>query len=53
MFAVALVLLIAVVMLAVGLQVAMFTKDRPIYGVMGLVLLAGPGALLAILTAAF
>jgi len=53
MFAVVLVLFIAVIVVACGLQVAMFTKDKPIYGMLGLVVLAGPGALLAILTAAF
>ncbi|MET1071961.1 MAG: hypothetical protein ABWY11_04865 [Umezawaea sp.] len=53
MFSVVLVLFIAVVLAAVGLLVAMLVKDKPLYGVMGLVFLAGPGAFFAVLTAVF
>ncbi|PRY41446.1 hypothetical protein [Umezawaea tangerina] len=53
MFAVVLVLFIGVVVAGVGLLAAMLVKDKPLLGVLGLVFLAGPGALLAVLTAAF
>ncbi|GAA1303986.1 hypothetical protein [Saccharothrix xinjiangensis] len=49
MSVVVLVLLIAVVLAAIGLMVTMFVKDRPLHGVVGLGLLAGPGPLLALL----
>ncbi|WP_306749940.1 hypothetical protein [Saccharothrix yanglingensis] len=48
MSVVVLVLLIAALVTAVGLLVTMFLKDKPLYGAMGLGLLAGPGALLAL-----
>lgn len=53
MSVVVLVLFVVVLLAAVGLLAAMLVKDKPMYGVLGLVVLIGPGALLAILTAAF
>ncbi|MCS7482478.1 hypothetical protein ACFFQW_11790 [Umezawaea endophytica] len=53
MFAVVLVLFVAVILVGIGFLAAMLVKDKPMYGVMGLVVLAGPGAVFAILTAAF
>ncbi|MFC6093528.1 hypothetical protein Q5530_07505 [Saccharothrix sp. BKS2] len=43
------VLLVAVILAAAGLMVVMFLRDKPLYGVVGLGLLAGPGSLLAVL----
>jgi hypothetical protein len=42
-----LVLAIAVVATAAGLLVAMYTKDKPFYGVVALGILLGPGTILA------
>lgn len=47
MSVVVLVLLAAVVMAAVGLLVAMFVKDRPLYGALSIFVLAGPATVLA------
>ncbi len=46
---VVLVLFFAAVVFAVGLLVAMATRDKPFYGAMGVCLIAGPGSLLAFL----
>ncbi|ROP42052.1 hypothetical protein [Saccharothrix texasensis] len=48
MYFVVLVLLVAMVLAAVGLMVGMFVKDKPLYGALGLGVLTGPGALLAL-----
>jgi hypothetical protein len=44
-----LVLFFAVVAVTVGGMVAMFVRDKPFYGAMGLCVLAGPGTVLAFL----
>jgi hypothetical protein len=48
MSVVVLVLLVVALLAAIGLLITMFIKDEPLLGVAGLGLLAGPGALLAI-----
>ncbi|MFD9734555.1 hypothetical protein [Umezawaea sp. NPDC059074] len=53
MFLVSVVLLVLVALVGIGLLGAMMAKDKPLYGVAGLVVLAVPGALLAIMTTAF
>jgi hypothetical protein len=47
MSVVVLVLLTLVVLAAGGLLVAMFLKDKPFYGTLGLGVLLGPGTALA------
>jgi hypothetical protein len=47
MSVVVLVLLFAAVLVALGLLVGMYTKDRPFYGAMAVCLLTGPCAVLA------
>ncbi|MBW4717267.1 hypothetical protein [Saccharothrix obliqua] len=49
---VVMILLIAVLVTAIGLQVKMFAKDKPLLGVYSLGLIIGPGALLAVAYAA-
>jgi hypothetical protein len=49
MSVVVLALLFAVVVATVGLMVAMFVKDEPWYGAMGLCLLIGVGTVLTFL----
>lgn len=44
---VVLALFLAVVLAAIGLLVGMYTKDKPLYGVVALGALAGPGTILA------
>jgi hypothetical protein len=44
-----LVLLFAVVVGVAGGMVAMFVKDKPLYGAIGVGVLAGPGTVLAFL----
>jgi hypothetical protein len=51
MSVVVLLLLALAVLGAAGLLVAMFTKDRPIYGALGVGILLGPGTALAFLYA--
>jgi predicted RND superfamily exporter protein len=46
MSVVVLALLCAVVVTVAGFLVAMFVRDRPSYGAMGLLLLLGPGTVL-------
>ncbi len=48
MYVVVLVLLVVMVVSAVGLMAWMFVKDEPLYGAVGLGVLAGPGSLLAL-----
>ncbi|GAA1354116.1 hypothetical protein GCM10009660_54610 [Catellatospora bangladeshensis] len=43
-----LVLLAATVLAAAGLMVAMFVKDEPFYGAVGLGVLSGPGSVMAL-----
>ncbi|MEV0677348.1 hypothetical protein AB0I60_12600 [Actinosynnema sp. NPDC050436] len=52
MSVVVLVLMIAALLAAIGLQVVMLVKDKPFYGVLSLCLMTGPGALLGLLYAA-
>jgi hypothetical protein len=47
MSAVVLSLLVAIVAVAVGFFVAMFRRDEPLLGGIGVCLLVGPGSLLA------
>lgn len=49
MSVVVLALLITVIAAVVGAMVAMFVKDEPFYGAMGICALAGPGTLLTAL----
>lgn len=49
MSVVVLALLIAVVMAVGGLLVAMYVKNKPLYGALGLCVLLGPGILLSFL----
>lgn len=49
MSVVVLVLFLAVVVAVAGAMVAMFVKDKPFYGAMGLCVLLGPGTVLAFL----
>lgn len=49
MSVVVLVLFVAAVAAAVGLLVAMFVKDKPLYGGIGVGVLTGPGTVLAFL----
>ncbi|MFI9012057.1 hypothetical protein ACIGNX_32940 [Actinosynnema sp. NPDC053489] len=48
MSVVVLVLLCVAVLAALGLLAYMLVKDKPLYGVLGLGVLAGPGPLLAL-----
>jgi hypothetical protein len=40
------VFLIAVIIAVVALMAAMYVKDKPFYGAMGVCLLSGPGSIL-------
>ena len=51
MSAVVLILFFVVVIAVAGSMVAMYVKDKPFYGAMGLCVLTGPGTLLAFLYA--
>jgi hypothetical protein len=42
-----LVLTLAVIAASVGLLVAMYVRDKPMYGVVALAMLLGPGTILA------
>lgn len=44
---VVLVFLLAVIMVVGALMTAMFVKDKPFYGAVGLFVLSGPGSILA------
>lgn len=44
---VVLALFLAVVLASIGLLVGMYAKDKPLYGVVALGTLAGPGTILA------
>lgn len=46
MSVVAMVLLAATVIVSIGLLVAMFTRNKPLYGALGVCLLSGPGTVL-------
>jgi hypothetical protein len=49
MSVVALVLFFAVVLIVAAAMVAMYVKDKPFYGAMGICVLSGPGTVLAFL----
>lgn len=49
MSVVVLALLCAVVVTVAGFMVAMFVKDKPYYGALGLLVLLGPGTVLPFL----
>ncbi len=49
MSVVLLVLLFAVVVVVAGAMAAMFVKDKPFYGAVGICVLCGPGTLLTFL----
>ena len=52
MSSVVLALLCAVVLAVIGALVAMFVKDEPFYGAMGVCVLLGPGVVLTFVYAA-